>query len=173
MSSLPTSPRAAKEITAWFFAAPFLTYGYFHQGGGWNQNSRFNQVRSLAETDSLEINGYLFYAARIGSSGDIRIENLSQPAGADLRDLSAANTGDITLYGEKMYPNKASGSALCRGACLAFYFSVRERFRHRTGKLVDPDSELLFDYGLLRRNYYRARRRDLLLCFAATVRFVR
>ena len=37
------------------FCAFCFLYAYFFQGGGWNQNSQFDAVRSLVERHTLEI----------------------------------------------------------------------------------------------------------------------
>jgi hypothetical protein len=48
---------------AWLlFAAIFLSFAYFHQGGGWNQNARFALVRSIVEEGNFSIDSYLVYA---------------------------------------------------------------------------------------------------------------
>jgi hypothetical protein len=36
----------------------FLTYAYFYQAGGWNQNSRFALVRAILERHTLQIDAY-------------------------------------------------------------------------------------------------------------------
>jgi hypothetical protein len=36
----------------------FLSYAYFYQGGGWNQNSRFDMLRAIAEQNTLRIDAY-------------------------------------------------------------------------------------------------------------------
>jgi hypothetical protein len=36
----------------------FLSYAYFYQGGGWNQNSRFDLVRAITERHTLSIDAY-------------------------------------------------------------------------------------------------------------------
>ena len=35
-----------------------LSYAYFYQAGGWNQNSRFALVRALLERHTLQIDAY-------------------------------------------------------------------------------------------------------------------
>ena len=35
-----------RQIAWWLFFTLFLSYSYFYQGGGWSQNSRFDQVRA-------------------------------------------------------------------------------------------------------------------------------
>ena len=39
----------------------FVTYAYFHQGGGWNQNIRFDQVRAIVESGEFSVNDYYHY----------------------------------------------------------------------------------------------------------------
>jgi hypothetical protein len=39
-------------------AVVFLSCAYFYQGGGWNQNSRFDMVRAVAEQNTLRIDAY-------------------------------------------------------------------------------------------------------------------
>jgi hypothetical protein len=43
------------------FTATFFAFAYFHQGGGWNQNSRFAEVRAMAEQRRFAIDDYLIY----------------------------------------------------------------------------------------------------------------
>jgi hypothetical protein len=43
------------------FIATFFAFAYFHQGGGWNQNSRFAEVRAMAEQGRFAIDDYLIY----------------------------------------------------------------------------------------------------------------
>lgn len=39
-------------------AVVFISYAYFYQGGGWNQNSRFDLVRAIVEQGTLRIDAY-------------------------------------------------------------------------------------------------------------------
>lgn len=57
------------------------TYAYFYQGGGWNANSRFALVRSLAEKGRLDINRY------------------------------HQSTGDLARRGDDYYSDKAPGAS--------------------------------------------------------------
>lgn len=41
-SSGNSCPSVHQYYGAWIFAILFAAYAYFHQGGGWNQNSRFD-----------------------------------------------------------------------------------------------------------------------------------
>jgi hypothetical protein len=36
----------------------FLSFAYFYEGGGWNQNSRFDLLRAIVERHTLEIDAY-------------------------------------------------------------------------------------------------------------------
>src|SRR6516164_9719978 len=60
----------------------FISYAYFYQAGGWNQNSRFALVRAMTEQDSLRIDAY--------------------------RDT----TGDRAVWNGHFYSDKAPGTSL-------------------------------------------------------------
>lgn len=60
----------------------FFSYAYFYQGGGWNQNSRFDLVRAVLERGTLRIDAY------------------------------QENTGDKALFNGHYYSDKAPGLAL-------------------------------------------------------------
>ena len=59
-----------------------ISYGFFYEGGGWNQNTRFDLVRALVERHTLRIDPY------------------------------QDNTGDKALYGGHVYSDKAPGASL-------------------------------------------------------------
>lgn len=44
------------------FTSAFVAFAYFHQGGGWNQNSRFAEVRAMVEEHRLAIDSFLIYS---------------------------------------------------------------------------------------------------------------
>ena len=49
----------AHRRPAWVVgAALFISYAYFYQAGGWNQNSRFALVRAILERQTLQIDAY-------------------------------------------------------------------------------------------------------------------
>ena len=60
----------------------FVSYAYFYEGGGWNQNSRFDLVRAILDEHTLSIDAY------------------------------HENTGDKAFYQEHYYSDKAPGQAL-------------------------------------------------------------
>jgi hypothetical protein len=43
------------------FIACFFAFAYFNQGGGWNQNARFAEVRAIVEQGRFPIDDYLIY----------------------------------------------------------------------------------------------------------------
>ena len=46
--------------TKWaLFVLLFVSYAYFYQAGGWNQNSRFDLVRAIVEQRTTRIDGYV------------------------------------------------------------------------------------------------------------------
>src|SRR5437588_2781586 len=66
------------------FLLCFGTYAWFYQGGGWNQNSRFDLTRAIVERGTVRIDGY------------------------------EQNTGDTSFSGGHYYCDKAPGvSFLC------------------------------------------------------------
>jgi hypothetical protein len=38
--------------------AAFVSCAYFYEGGGWNQNSRFDLVRAILDENTLSIDAY-------------------------------------------------------------------------------------------------------------------
>jgi hypothetical protein len=60
----------------------FVSYAYFYEGGGWNQNSRFDLVRAILDEHTLRIDAY------------------------------HENTGDKAFYQGHYYSDKAPGLAL-------------------------------------------------------------
>ena len=43
------------------YALCFITFGWFHQGGGWNQNARFAEVRAIVEEGRFAVDDFLVY----------------------------------------------------------------------------------------------------------------
>lgn len=104
---------ATRRTEVAIFATLFAAYAWFHQGGGWNQNARFDQVRSVVESGDLAINDYLVYLPTTDPADgpDIRRGALTDPELAS-RDTVAANTLDVAAFGERIYPNKPPGTTL-------------------------------------------------------------
>src|SRR5437667_7569266 len=70
------------SVRAALFALLFVSYAYFYQAGGWNQNSRFDLVRAVINDHALRIDPY------------------------------EKNTGDKALHEGHYYSDKAPGLAL-------------------------------------------------------------
>ena len=80
---LPPGSRVAWRAPALLiFGILFVSYAYFYQGTGWNQNSRFDLTRALLERHTVRIDPYHW------------------------------NTGDKAFYQGHYYSDKAPGMAL-------------------------------------------------------------
>ena len=53
-------PRLTRLELVLFLTVLFV-FAYFHQGGGWNQNSRFAEVRAMVEEGRFAIDNFLVY----------------------------------------------------------------------------------------------------------------
>jgi len=96
------------------FAVLFATYAYFFQGGGWNQNGRFAQVRALVEQGRFAIDDYLVYGLR-RATGEPVLERHALPPGIRLRRvMEIAASGDLARHPIRgdLYPIKPPGSVL-------------------------------------------------------------
>ena len=51
----------SRRLSWLVFITALILFGYFHSGGGWNQNARFAMVRALVEHGKLSIDSYLIY----------------------------------------------------------------------------------------------------------------
>jgi hypothetical protein len=77
--------------------ASFLAFGWFHQGGGWNQNARFALVRAVVEEGTFAIDSFLVYD-RAEGDGDRRLVRVPVREGEfDLRGRRHAFTWTDTL----------------------------------------------------------------------------
>lgn len=59
---------ALQRLEIAIFTACFFAFAYFNQGGGWNQNSRFAEVRAMVEQGRFAIDDFLVY--RRNAQGD-------------------------------------------------------------------------------------------------------
>jgi hypothetical protein len=122
----------------WFlFAAAFLAFGWFNQGGGWNQNARFAEVRAIVDGGELPIDNYFCYQLRSPEvlrrypvvNGDVTIRGKTSrlcwvgddggmtpvtgvdPTGgienAAIADLACS--GDVSFARGHFHPNKPPG----------------------------------------------------------------
>ncbi len=58
----------SRASLVFIFLAAFTAYAWFHQGGGWNQNTRFAMVRAMAEERVFTIDDFLVYSAQGGNA---------------------------------------------------------------------------------------------------------
>jgi hypothetical protein len=76
------TPHAYRRVLWVLGVALFVSYAYFYQAGGWNQNSRFALDRAILERHTLQIDEYRLH------------------------------TGDIAVWQGHYYSDKAPGSSL-------------------------------------------------------------
>ena len=48
------------------FTLSFVTFAWFHQGGGWNQNARFAEVRAIVEQGTFAVDDFMVYRPGTG-----------------------------------------------------------------------------------------------------------
>ncbi|MGH9496670.1 MAG: hypothetical protein ACRD3B_16845 [Candidatus Sulfotelmatobacter sp.] len=58
MSSLPEKSSAHRKLAVVIACVTFFSFIYFYEGGGWNQNSRFDLLRAIVERHTLRIDAY-------------------------------------------------------------------------------------------------------------------
>ena len=94
MNSEQAAPMLRNQITVrkyyiLLFALFFVSYAYFFQGGGWNQNSKICLTRSIIHHGSFTIDS----------------------CREDTPEMIFANTGDYAFYNGHYYSNKSPGHA--------------------------------------------------------------
>lgn len=58
-NNLMTQISSSQRRVAWLLGAvSFFSFLYFYEGGGWNQNSRFDLLRAIVEQHTLQIDSY-------------------------------------------------------------------------------------------------------------------
>ena len=55
---MPGNSRAHWKLASLLGFASFFSFIYFYEGGGWNQNSRFDLLRAIVERHTLQIDAY-------------------------------------------------------------------------------------------------------------------
>jgi len=58
MSAAPPNSASQWKTATLLGVVIFLSFTYFYQGGGWNENSRFDLLRAIVERHTLEIDAY-------------------------------------------------------------------------------------------------------------------
>ena len=107
----PRSPERRARVA--IFLMLFAAYGYFHQGGGWNQTVRFSQARALVETGSFSVDDYLLQVVEVTDSGEVDYRRLplSDPE-TRTRRLAQVNSYDLSLFDGHYFSNKPPGVTL-------------------------------------------------------------
>ena len=114
MPPLPNESKlkpTSRRVEAFIFVTLFLAYGYFFQGGGWNQNSRFDQIRAIVEAGELHINNFSCFAntppfSAGGALVRLQLGDVLQPP----EGAQPPNTGDLSVFNNRIYPNKPPGT---------------------------------------------------------------
>ena len=89
------------------FLLILLAHGWFHQGGGWNQNIRFDQVRSIVEGGDFAVDAYAFFEPVREGRRPVDVRQLQR----DDRRIPP-NSLDIATYEGRGFPNKPPGVTL-------------------------------------------------------------
>jgi hypothetical protein len=58
LSDIPQSFPSRKKAALLLGGVAFVSFLYFYEGGGWNQNSRFDLLRAIVEGHTLQIDAY-------------------------------------------------------------------------------------------------------------------
>jgi hypothetical protein len=114
---IPGNQTAKRKYYILLFALFFISYAYFFQGGGWNQNIRVCLTRAIIHEHSLIVDRYK----------------------EDTREMAFVNSGDWAYYNGHYYCNKSPGLSLLAvppfaiaEACLKYLFPG------------DPERQVLF-----------------------------
>jgi len=156
-----------RRVESFLFLVALLAYGWFNQGGGWNQNARFAEVRSIVDGGELSIDNYFSYQRRggkllrrysvingdvtigtktsrlcwVGQNGDLKpVNGVEPPAnmnGVPIDDLACS--GDVSFALGHFHPNKPPGLSFVAVPAY-FVISHLERLMHR-----NPDTWWLID----------------------------
>jgi hypothetical protein len=151
-----------RRVELFLFSVALLTFGWFNQGGGWNQNARFAEVRAIVDGGELSIDNYFCYVRKggkmlrrypvvngdvtigkktsrlcwVGDNGDMTsVNGVEAPEGMDavaIDDLGCS--GDVSFAKGHFHPNKPPGLSF---VAIPAYFIIShyERLMHRS-----PDS---------------------------------
>jgi hypothetical protein len=86
--------RQDRRVTAWIFLLAFAAYGWFHAGGGWNQNALFDLTRAIVERHTFTIDAYM------------------------------PNTGDVSFANDHVYANKSPALAWAAAVPYAALYAI-------------------------------------------------
>jgi hypothetical protein len=156
-----------RRVELFLFFVALISFGWFNQGGGWNQNARFAEVRAIVDGGELPIDNYFAYQRSggkllrrypvingdvtighktnrlswVGDDGDLTpvtgIEAPQDMGEAPIDDLACS--GDVSFARGHFHPNKPPGLSF---VAVPAYFVIShfERSMHR-----NPDTWWLLD----------------------------
>jgi hypothetical protein len=120
-----------RRLETALFAAAFLAYAWFHQGGGWSQNGRYAMVRAIVEEHRVAIDDFLIYrpdplhrvpvrdgvveidGRRVALAWErgLRVTGEPEPDPESVPVRTVAVSGDLVFARGHFHPNKAPGTA--------------------------------------------------------------
>jgi hypothetical protein len=113
MLSAAALGRPLRAADTALFLTLFVCYAWFHQGGGWNQNSRFSQVRAIVETGSLSINAFWRWTAVFEGGVPVGLQRRPLAMPSVQRSLAQETNGfDVAMHDGRVFPNKPPGTTL-------------------------------------------------------------
>lgn len=157
-----------RRLELYLFAVAWLTYAYFCQGGGWNQNARFALTRALVESRVPWVDDYIVYVSNgpegspvlrrvhvengvyrdagqtfalawsIGKAGTPIAPDAPNDAGLALVDWAAAS-GDLAFARGHFHPNKAPGASFLAVPGYALVYGIERLLG------VDPDAAFVMN----------------------------
>jgi len=140
------------------FAAVFLAYAWFHQGGGWSQNGRYAMVRAIVEERTVAIDDFLVYEkgtvpsslTRLPVHAGVlerdgrriplawerghRVTGEPEPDPGSVPVRTVAVSGDLVFARGRFHPNKAPGTAFLAVPAYAAIHVVQRALG------IDPDT---------------------------------
>jgi len=147
-----------RRVEFFLFFVALIAFGWFNQGGGWNQNSRFAEVRAMVDGHELAIDDYIAYQrsggkllrrypvingdvtirgktsrlAWVGEKGNLTpISGVEAPRGMDEAPIDfLTSSGDVSYAMGHFHPNKPPGLSFL-GVPAYFVISHFERLMHR------------------------------------------
>jgi hypothetical protein len=151
-----------RRIECYLSCVAFVAFGWFNQGGGWNQNARFAEVRAIVDGGELAIDNYFCYLQAgpdmlrrypvvngevtidgktswlcwVGQDGSMTpINGTKTPEPMDGRSIDDLGcSGDVSYALGHLHPNKPPGLTFVAVPAY-FILSHAERMMH-----LSPDS---------------------------------
>src|SRR6478736_273161 len=93
------------RIELLIFLACWFAFAYFNQGGGWNQNSRFSEIRAMVEEGRFAIDDFMVYRP----VGEHPVEEGTEKEAMHM----VCSSGDVAYvpHTGHFHPNKPPGTS--------------------------------------------------------------